>query len=325
MNLNRRHWIAAAIALAISPLAGAQSAGDWPARPVRLIVPGPPAGGTDILARLLAEQLSKAFGKPFVIENKPGANGMIGSETVAHAAPDGHTLLFSYAGAMVVNPSLYVRALDPLKSFEPIAQIGSFGNLLVVSPVLPVHNLRELADYARKRPGELNYGTWGVGSGGHLTMEIFLQRAKVTMHHVPYKGAASVATDVQGGTLPVGWTDVTSQIQQVRAGRLRALAVSGTSRLPQLPEVPTMSEQGYPFETTSWYGLFAPARTPAAIVDRLNAEVNRIIATPEFKARLAMLNLPAAPTVSAAQFRNVVAKDTVAWRAVVQAAGVRPE
>lgn len=325
MNPTRRHWIAAFIALAAAPLAGAQGAGDWPTRPVRLIVPVPPAGGTDLLARLLAEQLSTTFGKPFVVENKPGANGMIGSETVANAAPDGHTLLFSYAGAMVVNPSLYVRALDPLKSFEPIAQIGSFGNLLVVSPTLPAHNLRELVDYARKRPGEVNYGTWGVGSGGHLTMEIFLQRAKVTMNHVPYKGAANVATDVQGGTLPVGWTDVSSQIQQVRAGRLRALAVSGTSRLPQLPDVPTMSEQGYPFETASWYGLFAPARTPAAIVERLNAEVNRIIVTPAFKARMSMLNVPAAPTVTAAQFRSLVAKDTVAWRGIVQAAGVKAE
>ncbi|MCY0854128.1 Bug family tripartite tricarboxylate transporter substrate binding protein [Cupriavidus sp. D39] len=299
--------------------------GGWPDRPVRVIVASAAAGGTDALARVLAEQLGMAFGKPFVVENKPGANGLIASETVANAKPDGYTLLFTYAGAIVVNPSLYRRAQDPLKRFEPIALVGSFGNLLVASPTVPVHNIKELIDYAKRRPGQLSYGSWGIGSGGHLTMETFLKKANIAMTHAPYKGTAAVATDLQSGTLPVGWVDVSSQIGLVKAGRLVPLAVSGTTRMPQFPDVPTMGEQGYPFATTSWYGMFAPAGTPKALVDRLNQEVLRAIATPAMRERLTALNLPVAPALTPAQFRNVVADDTLTWHRIVQATGLKPE
>lgn len=328
MSNTRRQWLATMLALGASTLASAavaQDVGQWPNRPVRVVVASAAAGGTDALARVLAEQLSAVFGKPFVVDNKPGANGLIANDTVANSAPDGYTLLFTYAGAMVINPSLYTRALDPLKSFEAIAQVGSFGNLLVASPQVPVHNLKELVAYAKQRPGQLNYGSWGIGSGGHLTMESFLKKANISMTHAPYKGTAAVATDVQGGTLPVGWVDVSSQIGLVKAGRLVPLAVSGTTRVPQFPDVPTMAEQGYPFPTTSWYGLFAPAGTSPALVNRLNAEVLRAIATPAFRERLTALNLPVAPALSPAQFRKVVADDTVAWRNIAQAAGVKPE
>ncbi|GJG97976.1 tripartite tricarboxylate transporter substrate binding protein [Cupriavidus pauculus] len=329
MNGNRRHGLGVMVALTlastVSSLAWAQEPAAWPNRPVRLVVASAAAGGTDALARVLAEQLGTAFGKPFVVENKPGANGLIASENVAAAAPDGYTLLLTYAGAMVVNPSLYTRAPDPLKRFEAIAQIGSFGNLLVASPKVPVHNLKELVAYAKQRPGEMSYGSWGMGSGGHLTMETFLKKANISMTHAPYKGTAAVATDVQAGTLPVGWVDVSSQIGLVKAGRLVPLAVSGTSRLPQFPDVPTMGEQGYPFPTTSWYGLFAPAGTPKALVDRLNQEVLRAIATPAFRDRLTALNVPVSPSLTPAQFRKVVADDTVAWHHIAETAGVKPE
>ncbi|USE77219.1 tripartite tricarboxylate transporter substrate binding protein [Cupriavidus gilardii] len=325
----RRQWLAAMLALAASsmasPMAFAQDNEGWPNRPVKLVVASAAGGGTDTLARLLAEQLGSVFGKPFVVENKPGANGLIASETVSAASPDGYTLLLTYAGAMVVNPALYTRAPDPLKRFEPIAQIGSFGNLMVASPKVPVHNLKELVAYARQRPGQLSYGSWGMGSGGHLTMESFLKKANLDMVHAPYKGTAAVATDVQSGLLPVGWVDVSSQIGLVKAGRLVPIAVSGSSRLPQFPNVPTMGEQGYPFPTTSWYGMFAPGGTSAALVDRLNKEVVRAIATPAFRDRLTALNLPVAPALTPAQFRKVVADDTVAWQRIAQDAGVKPE
>lgn len=325
MKTFQRQWLAAMVVLSASSVAWGQGTGRWPDRPVRLIVASAAAGGTDALARVLAEQLGTVFGKPFVVENKPGANGLIASETVANAKSDGYTLLFTYAGAMVVNPSLYTRAQDPLKSFEPIAQVGSFGNLLVASPKVRVHNLKELIDYAKQRPGQLSYGSWGIGSGGHLTMETFLKKTNLSMTHAPYKGTAAVATDLQSGTLPVGWVDVSSQIGLVKAGRLVPLAVSGTTRMPQFPDVPTMGEQGYPFPTTSWYGMFAPAGTPKALVDRLNQEVLRAIATPAIRERLTALNLPVAPTLTPVQFRKVVADDTLAWRRIVQATGLKPE
>ncbi|WP_432257748.1 Bug family tripartite tricarboxylate transporter substrate binding protein [Cupriavidus sp. TMH.W2] len=323
--VRRRQLLAAIASLPATPPLFAQASGAWPGRPVRIVVPAPPAGGTDILARLLAERLSAAFRQPFVIENKPGANGMIGSETVARAAPDGYTLLFSFAGAMVVSPALYRRALDPLQSFESIAQAGSVGNLLLASPRLPVRSLRELVAYARKHPGELSYGSWGIGSGAHLAMETFLGQAGIVMNHVPYKGAANVATDVLGGTLMLGWADSSSQIQQVKAGRLVALAVSGSSRLPQLPDVPTMSEQGYAFDTTSWYGLFAPAHTPAEIVRRLNGEVLGGLATPQLQDRLTALNIASVPPLSPGQFRQLVEHDMKTWHRLALAAGVKPE
>lgn len=325
MKTSRRQWLAGLVALSAWSVVWGGGTGEWPNRPVRVVVASAAAGGTDALARVLAEQLGTVFGKPFVVENKPGANGLIASETVAKAKPDGYTLLFTYAGAMVVNPSLNRRAQDPLKGFEPIAQVGSFGNLLVASPTVPVHNLKELIDYAKRRPGQLSYGSWGIGSGGHLTMEAFLKKANIAMTHAPYKGTAAVATDLQSGTLPVGWVDVSSQIGLVKAGRLVPLAVSGTTRMPQFPDVPTMGEQGYPFATTSWYGMFAPAGTPKALVDRLNQEVLRAIATPAMRERLTALNLPVAPALTPAQFRNVVADDTLTWRRIVQATGLKPE
>ncbi|MGY8524423.1 Bug family tripartite tricarboxylate transporter substrate binding protein [Paracidovorax citrulli] len=325
MKMDRRQFLSAMAALAASSVAFGQNLGGWPDKPVRVVVASAAGGGTDTLARVLAEHLTTAFGKPFVVENKAGANGLISSDTVAAAAPDGYTLLFTYAGAMVINPSLYARAQDPLKKFEPVAQVGSFGNLLVASPGIQVQNLKQLVEYAKQRPGQLNYGSWGIGSGGHLTMESLLRTASVGMSHVPYKGTAAVATDIQGGTLPFGWVDVSSQIGLVKAKKLVPIAVSGTSRVPQFPDVPTMSEQGYPFPTQSWYGLFAPIGTPQPIVARLNEEVSRALALPNFRARLTALNIPVVPALTPAQFKQVVADDTVAWHRIATAIGLKPE
>ena len=325
MNLDRRNFMGGAIALlAASPLY-AQPADAWPTRAVRLVVPGPPGGGTDLLGRLLADNLSRAFKQTFVVDNKAGANGMLASDLVAHAPADGSVLLFSYTGAMVVNPGLFERALDPLKSFEPVAQVGSLGNVLLAVPDLPVGNLRELVAYARQQPAPMSYGTWGVGSGPHLTMESFLGRAKIGMTHVPYKGASSVTNDLLGGTLKIGWVDISSVIPYVKSGKLRPLAVSGPQRAPQFPDVPTMTEQGFPFETMSWYGVFAPARTPRSIVERLNAEVVRIVSTPEFRERLYALNMPESPTPSVNVFRQRVADDLKTWREILQDLGIKPE
>ncbi|WP_390315709.1 Bug family tripartite tricarboxylate transporter substrate binding protein [Variovorax soli] len=323
--MKRRHWLASTAALAVAPWVRAQGSDNWPSRPIRLVVPGPPGGGTDILARLLGEKLSAALKQPVIIDNKPGANGMLASAEVARAAPDGQTLLFSFASAMAINPSLYARAPDPVKDFEAVAQIGLTGNVLLASQNLPVRSFKELVAYAKARPGELNYASWGTGSGGHLTMESLLQRAGLRMTHVPYKGTAPIIVDLLGGTLQLGWTDVSSPVQYIESGKLRALAVSGTQRVPHMPQVPTLTEEGYPFETAGWYGVFAPARTPVAIVERLNALVVATVGSPEFKARLDALNLPNSPTPTAREFAQLVAKDTTTWRSILQGLGIKPE
>ena len=225
------------------------------------------------------------------------------------------------AAGVTFADSMLERVIEEQAKGDPLRAQEIRGRL---APVLG-DNLKGLVAYARQRPGQLSYGSWGMGSGGHLTMESFLKKANLEMVHAPYKGTAAVATDVQSGLLPVGWVDVSSQIGLVKAGRLVPIAVSGSSRLPQFPNVPTMGEQGYPFPTTSWYGMFAPAGTSAALVDRLNKEVVRAIATPAFRDRLTALNLPVAPALTPAQFRKVVADDTVAWQRIAQDAGVKPE
>ncbi len=324
-QFQRRRFACMVGALLLAPVLQAQTTAPWPSRPVRIVVPGPAGGGTDILARLLAESLARALQQPVVIDNKPGANGLIASDAVSHAAPDGSVFLFSYTAAMVINPGLFARAPDPVKDFEPVAQVGSVGNVLAVSSDFPARNLTELLAYAKQQAVPLSYGSWGIGSGGQLMMESILKRTGIQMSHVPYKGTAEVNTALLGGSLKLGWTDTVSTIPFIKSGKLRALAVSGTQRVPQFPDVPTLTEQGIPFESTVWYGLFAPARTPAAIVNRLNSEVIKAIAQPEFQARLTALNMPVAPTPDAKAFRQRVIDDAKTWRAILQDLGIKQE
>ncbi|MBS0450904.1 MAG: tripartite tricarboxylate transporter substrate binding protein [Proteobacteria bacterium] len=322
--IQRRHLVAA-MALGALPVTRALAQADWPARPVRLVVPGPPGGGTDVMGRLLADQLGAAFKQPFIVDNKPGANGLLASDLVAHAPADGYVLLFSYTAAMVINPGLFTRSPDPVRSFEPVAQIGSMGNVLLVTPDLPVNNLAQLIAYAKRQGTPMSYGSWGVGSGAQLTMESFLRRAQISMNHVPYKGVANLLTDMLGGVIQVGWGDVSSTVGHVKSGKLKALAVSGTQRVPQFPDVATMGEQGFAFDTTSWYGLFAPAKTPAAIVSRLNAEIARVVSGKDFRERLYALNQPSSPTPDPAAFRQRVVDDQKTWLGIMQDLGIKPE
>lgn len=324
-RIQRRRFLAAMAFGAVPGAHARAQATDWPARPVRLVVPGPPGGGTDVMGRLLAEALRVAFKQPFVVDNKPGANGLLASDLVAHAPPDGHVLLFSYTAAMVINPGLFSRAPDPVRSFEPVAQIGSMGNVLLVAPDLPVSNLSEFVAYVKRQSAPLSYGSWGVGSGGQLTMESFLRRAQISMNHVPYKGVANVVSDLLGGVIKVGWGDISSTVGHVKSGKLKALAVSGAQRVPQFPDVATMGEQGFAFDTTSWYGVFAPARTPAEIVSRLNAEIVRVVSSKDFRERLHALNQPNSPTPDPAAFRQRVIDDQKTWLRIMQDLGIKPE
>lgn len=315
---------AACSALAVQ--AQSPAAATYPDKPVVLIVPTAPAGGTDTIARLLADALGKRLGQTFVVENRPGANGILGVDAGARAAPDGYRLLFAYAAAVVVNPSLYKKLpYDPAKDFAPVAQISRGGNLLLVRNNLPVKTLQEFVDYAKARPDKLSYCSWGTGSGGHLAMESLKKQAGIAMMHVPYKGSSPCVQDLLGGQVDAAFADVSSTMEIVRAGRLKVLANSGPSRLPLLPEVPTMTEAGFPFSTYAWYGVLAPAKTPPAIVKKLNEAVNAVLQEPAVVARLLELNLTDFALGTPEQFGATIQKDLRDWAALVKAIGLQLE
>ncbi|MCT9810669.1 tripartite tricarboxylate transporter substrate binding protein [Acidovorax sp. Be4] len=309
---------------AFTALAGAQER--YPERPVTLVVPTPPAGGTDIVGRLIADRLGKILQQSFIVENKPGANGVLGTDSVAHAKPDGYRLLLTYAAAHVVNPYLLKKMpYDALKDFAPIAQVSRGGNVLLVNPQLPVKTVKEFVDYVRARPDQLNYCSWGTGSGGHLTMENLKQQAGLVMTHAPYKGAMPCVQDIMAGQVQAGFADVTSTIGLVQTGKVRAIALSGPTRLPNFPDVPTLNEAGYPFSNYAWYGVFAPAGTPRPIVQKLNAAMQQMLQEPATAKRLAELNFTDLPLTTPEQFASVVQQDMAQWGVLVRKLDLQPE
>lgn len=314
----------AAISMLSHTVAYAQAA--WPNKPVRVIVSGAAGSGTDIAARLIMEPLGKVYGQPFVIDNKPGANGMLGTELAAKAPNDGYTLLFTYAAAQVVNQSLYAKVnYDGSKDFAAIAQVGAGGNLLVVPPSLPVKDLKEFITYVKARPADsLSYGSWGSGSGGHLSMEALKQQAGLAITHIPYKSSAAANTDLIGGQLQVAFASMGSALPLVEGGKMKAIAVSGPYRVPQLPDVKTMSEQGIKFDLTAWYGLFAPVGTPPAIVNNINREVAKLLTTPESAERIKKtLGFSEIPIKTPEQFAETVRNDIRDWGAIVKAGNIK--
>jgi tripartite-type tricarboxylate transporter receptor subunit TctC len=314
------------IALGMAVLPGAAlGAASWPSRPIRLLVPFPPAGSTDILAREIGLKLQEALGQTVVVDNKPGAGGSIGSTEAARAAADGYTLLMGHIGTLAVNPSLYAKLpYDPLTSFTPVAMIARVPNVLVVNPQVPAKDVRELIALAKARPGELRYASGGNGSAAHLAMEYFKLRAGVDIVHVPYRGTAPAVTDVLGGQVEMIMTGVPAVQQQVKAGKLRALGVSSRSPVAAMPSVPTIAATVPDFEAIQWYGIVAPAGTPPTIVERLNTEINRALATETLKARLEVEGAEAAPD-SPAAFGALISSEIARWKPVVERANMRPE
>lgn len=260
----------------------------YPAKQIRMIVAFAPGGGSDILARALAQRLSVAFGHPVVIDNRPGAGGAIGTEIGAKAAPDGYTLTVGSSGAFAVNPNLHAKLpYDPVKDFVPAGMFGTFPYVLLVHPSVPAKSVRELIALAKRTRGELNYGSAGNGSGNHLVMEHFLSMSGARMTHVPYKGGILALTALVTGELEVVFDPMVTAIAQLNTGRVRPLAVSSAKRATLLPDIPTVSEAGVPgFEAANWYGVFAPAGTGRAIVERLNAAINKAVNTAEMKQTL---------------------------------------
>ncbi len=317
------------LALALGAMAfgsHAQAPGAYPDKPVTLIVPTAAAGGTDTIARLFADALGKSLKQPFVVDNRPGANGILGTDVAARSAPDGYKLLFTYAAAMVVNPSLYKKLpYDPVKDFAPIAQIGRGGNLLLVRNDFPAKTLKEFVAYVKSHPDKVSYCSWGNGSGGHLAMESLKKQAGLVMMHVPYKGSGPCVQDLLGGQVDAAFADMSSTVEIVRSGRLRALANSGPSRIPMLPDVPTMTEAGFPFTTYAWYGLFAPAKTSPAIVSKLNVAVNQALKDPAVVQRLRELNFTDLPQNTPEQFATTIHQDLRDWSALVKSIGLTLE
>jgi len=293
---------------------------------IRLIVPFTPGGSTDILARAIAPKLALALGSSVVVDNKPGAGGSLGAAEAAKAEPDGSTLLMGHIGTLAVNPSMYPKLpYDPLKSFVPVAYVARVPNVLVVAAASPIRSLKDLVDSARAKPGRLTYSSGGNGSAAHITFESLKLQARIFMLHIPYRGTAPSVTDVMGGQVDCSFTGAPAVIPHVRSGRLRALAVSSTQRLAALPEVPTVAESGYPgFEADQWYGLVAPAGTPAALVVRLNTEVNKALALPEVAQQFAAEGATPMPTTPQA-FGELIKREIPRWAEVVKAGNVRPD
>jgi tripartite-type tricarboxylate transporter receptor subunit TctC len=296
----------------------------WPARPIRLVVPGPPGAGSDIFARLLSIPLGEALKQPVLVDNKAGANGLIGNDTVAKAAHDGYTILLSPSSAIAINPIIQPKMpYDALKDLQPVAQVGSAGVLLVAHPSTGFKSLADLVRHAKAHPDKLAYGSWGSGSTGHLVMEGIKAQYGLAMPHVPYKGVSPLVNDLLGNTIGVGFVDIASPVPQIRAGKLTALGCTGSARGPALPELATLSEQGYKFDADGWYGIFAPAGTPRETVLRLNQEVNRILATDDTVQKFAAQNMPRPPIKSADEFAATVRRDIAAWQELARVAQLK--
>ena len=315
---------AAFTAAAPAAQSAATSSGAYPTKPVRLIVPFPPGGSNDIVARLVGADLTERLGKQVIIDNRGGAGGVVGSEIAAHSEPDGHTLLI-ISVAYAFNPSLYKLRFDPEKSFVPVAMLGNGPNALTIFPKLPVNSVKDLVTLARSKPGSLNYATAGVGTFQHLSSELFRILAGVNMVHVPFKGGGPAMADVIAGNTQICIGSLIQVIPHITSGRLKALGVGGAKRNAALPSVPTIAEAGVPgYEASNWWGVLAPAGTPPAIVTRLNTEISEIMRSPEMQKRFESQGAETA-TMTPAELGKHIRTETAKWSKVVKQAGIKAD
>ena len=310
------------MAFIATALAASSGAADYPSRPARIIVGAVTGGGVDITARVVAAKLSELLGQQFIVDNRAGAGGNIGSEFVAKSPPDGYTLLMGTIAVLAINPSLYKDLpVDPVRDFAPVSRAADSTNILVVHPALPVKSVKDFIALARARPGELVYGSSGVGTAGHLSGELFGSMAKVKMVHVPYKGGPPSMIDLIAGRLQLVFATAVVAVPQMKAGKIKALAVTTAKRSVFAPELPTIAEAGLPgFEANNWYGLVAPAKTPADVIGRLNKEVVTVLNLPEVKETLFKQGIEAAPGTPE-EFGTYMKAEIAKWSKVVQASG----
>ena len=314
-----------AAGLACAAIAHGQSKEAWPGRPVRIVVPQTPGASTDLTARLIAQRLTSILGQPVIVENRPGAGSIVGTELVAKATPDGHTLLV-VASSITLNPIIHKNLpFDPQRDLTPITQLSSFPNMLVVNPTLPVKSVQDLIALAKAKPGALNYGSAGTATGTHLSAELFKYMTGTDMVHVPYKGGGAAMPALIGGQVQLMFSTTVTALPHVRAGRLRAIAVTSGQRWPSLPEIPTIAESGVPgYDHTPWNGFLAPAKTPRNIISRLNEETAKILHLPE--TRSLFTSEGAEPVGNKPEdFAAIIKSETAKWTKVVKAAGIQAD
>jgi len=314
---------AAEVVVAASTFAMASSYAAYPEKPIRIVVAYTPAGATDILARTVGQKLNEVWGQPVIIDNRPGANGNIGTEYAAKATPDGYTILMVTAGTHGINPSLYRKlGFDAVKDFEAVSLVAMVPNIFVVNNSLPAKDVREFIAYAKANPGKLNYGSPGNGSTAHLSMELFKSMTGIQMGHIPYKGSAGVLADLIGGQIVATMDNMPPYLPQVKAGKIRALAVSPAKRSAAAPDIPTVAESGVPgYDSGAWFGLVAPAHTPKDVVNKLSRETARILQLADVRARLTDLGaepVGGTPEQFAAHIKSEIAK----WAKVIKEANV---
>lgn len=309
----------------ILPLAPSAYAEAFPDKPITLVVPFPPGGPTDAMARTLAAEMKDRLGQPMVVENRAGAGGNIGAEYVARAAPDGQTLLFGTSGPLAINASLYRKiGYDPSKSFAPVIQVGHLPNILVVNPSVPATNVKGLIAYAKANPGKLSYASSGNGASSHLAGVLFNATAGVDLQHIPYKGTGPALNDLLGGQVSMSFTDLLTAIPYVKAGKLRALGVTTAARSQALPDVPTVAEQGVAgYDVSVFFGIVAPAGTPPDRIARLNEAFVETLATPKVKQLFASQGLEAAPSSKPEQLRSFIEEQKTKWAGVVKQSGAQ--
>jgi tripartite-type tricarboxylate transporter receptor subunit TctC len=313
----------AAALLSTGLLASPVAAQDYPTRPVTLVVAQPPGGGTDIIARIIANQLSIQMKQPFVVENRAGAGTVVGSTFAANAPPDGYTLLTGLTANMAVNPSLFAKlSYDPIRDFTPVSMLAQFPFAVVVSNTFPVHSIKELIERAKANPGVINFASGGNGTGQHLSTELFELEAGIKMTHVPYRGATPAYADVMSGQTPVFFDNLASALGQIQGGSVRALAVTGKQRSPLLPDVPTVAESGLPqYDYEVWFGLWAPKNTPKPVIEKLYAEVQKALTDPDVKKRIAE-NAGTPMSMPLADIEPFVKSEIAKWADVVKRGGV---
>ena len=322
MTFNRC-WAVAALLAVFAQNAFAQA---YPTHSIRLVVPFPAGGTTDILARAAAQKLSESLGQSVVVDNRPGAAGNIGADIVAKSAPDGYTLLMGTVGTHAINPGLYAKMpYDHVKDFVPVVLVAGVPNVLAVNPAFPVNSVAELIALAKSKPGTINFASSGSGTSIHMSGELFKAMAGVDMTHVPYKGSSPALTDLMGGQVQIMFDNLPSALPLIKAGKLRAIAVTSLKRAAALPDVPTISESGLPgFEASSWFGVLAPAGTPAPVVAKINADVNKWLQSPEARDQLLAQGANAAGGTPE-QFAAHIHAETEKWAKVVKASGAKAD
>jgi len=323
--MNPQHLITRIVlGMAIAGFASASVfAQDYPSKPVRMIVGFPPGGATDLVARIIQPKMAAGLGKQVVVDNRPGANGVISDDILARSEPDGYTVGFGHIGTLVISPTIQKVPYDPHLSFAPIGMMVSLQNIIITNPSVPVKNLKEFIALAKSKPGQLNYASSGIGSPGHLAAVLLESMAGIQMSHIPYKGGGPAITDLIAGHVPSFFAVISTAVPHVQSGKARGIAVTGLKRAAALPEVPTVAESGVPgYAATNWYGLLAPARTPKPVIDRLNRELVAALKSPEVIRQLKDRGIDAAPG-SPAEFAKFIRDEEKKWVPIIKRSNIK--